>query len=198
MIKKGLAQRALELIRIRFADMLNASDHPTIWENWGPFALSRPIDSDAGYQHPERQLRPHGALSLVHTGGVLIAYVISTRILGVEPTAQGFSKCVIHPHMGDSKWAKGTFPSPRGDIQVEWNNEAGKLALRTELPQGVSAEVILDCDAKKMQTLSYNGEQYEVRSLERSPRRQIMVESKQIRVSIDAGTHNLELSGAPY
>lgn len=193
LIKRGLAEKASALARLRFADMINASDHPTIWEGWTPFALSAPIDSDESYHHPERQLRPYGPLSLVHTGGVLTAYVLSTRILGLMPTAPGFGNCLIHPHVAGLEWAKGTFPSPRGDVQIEWRSEGGKLVLKTELPQTVGAEVVLDRDAKRSQVLAYKGARYSVESLEKAPQNSIAVDRKSIRVSVSGGVHIIQL-----
>jgi len=198
LIKRGLVRTALDLTHARFADMLNFDSHPTIWEGWGPFTLSRNIDSDASYDHQERRLHPYGPLSLVHTGGVLIAYVLSTRVLGVEPTDPGFRNCVIYPHVGDLKWVKGTFPSPHGDIQVEWTNDGGQMAIRAEIPQGVSAEVAFDRTHNRAQTLHYDGRTYEVTPLEKSSRKPITVTPKQIRVSVEAGTHNIALEGMVY
>lgn len=194
LIRSGFTEEALRLARSRFADMINSSDHPTIWEGWTPYALLAPIDSDESYQHPDRQLFPYGDVSLVHTGGVLVAYVISTQILGVMPTAPGFRKCIIHPHGGNLEWARGTFPSPQGDIQLEWRNEAGEFVLRTDIPQEVSAEVVLDRDIQRVQTLTYDGTQYALTSLERTPRRPIAVDRKRIRLSVGAGIHTIQLS----
>ena len=130
---------------------------------------------------------------MVHSGGVLAGYVISTRILGVMPTAPGFSKCVIQPHVGDLAWAKGVFPTPRGDIQVEWRKESGKFVMKTGIPEGIEGDVVLDPDPQKVQALSHNGAHFALKSLEKSPRSGIKVEPKQVRLSVKAGTHNIEL-----
>lgn len=80
LFKAGLTQKALDLMRSRFAPQLQASDHPTIWEGWGPFTGSQVIDSEESYLKRDRLRQPAGVRSLVHSGGVLAGYVISTRV----------------------------------------------------------------------------------------------------------------------
>ena len=68
---------------------------------------------------------------------------MSQRILGVEPTSPGFKTMAIRPHVGDLTWAKGTVPTPHGDIVVSWKWADDKLALDVTIPTGTEADVIL-------------------------------------------------------
>ena len=68
---------------------------------------------------------------------------MSQRILGVEPTAPGFKTMTIRPHACDLTWAKGTVPTPHGDVAVSWKWADDKLALDVTIPVGTEADVIL-------------------------------------------------------
>src|SRR5207249_3485652 len=152
------------------------------------------IDSDEGYLKRDR-LRPAGVRSLVHSGGVLAGFVISTRVLGVMPTAAGFTKCVIHPRLGDLQWAKGTFPAPQGNIEVECRKEGGKLILNTKIPKGVNAELVLGRDPQQKQTLTHNGVRMNLDSKGQKLHRIGMVlEPGEIQLQVQGGTHTVELT----
>jgi hypothetical protein len=123
---------------------------------------------------------------------VMAGYVLSTRILGVLPTSPGFTKCRIQPHTGDLDWAKGLFPTPHGDIKVEWKREAGKLNLATEIPEGIEAEVVLDRDPTKAQTLTHNGTKITLKTIEKSSKSGVKLDAKQVRLVVEGGAHSIE------
>ena len=66
---------------------------------------------------------------------------MSARILGVTPTTPGFRTLAIRPHLCDLTSAKGSVPTPLGNVLVAWNLESGKLRLETTVPTGAEAEV---------------------------------------------------------
>ena len=68
---------------------------------------------------------------------------MSQRVLGVEPTAPGFTTMRIRPHVGDLTWAKGKVPTPRGDVEISWKWAEGKIFLDATIPDGAEAEVVL-------------------------------------------------------
>ena len=44
----------------------------------------------------------------------------------------------IEPHLGKLEWAKGTYPTPWGVIEVSHEKKAdGKIATKVKLPKGV-------------------------------------------------------------
>ena len=63
-------------------------------------------------------------------------YEFSEMILGVYPTENGYNAVRIKPHVDGFglTWAKGTIPTPHGNIAVEWQKKDGALALRVSLP----------------------------------------------------------------
>ena len=47
----------------------------------------------------------------------------------------------IEPHLGDLEWAKGTYPTPYGDIYVSHVKKTdGTIESQVEVPEGVCWE----------------------------------------------------------
>ena len=66
-------------------------------------------------------------------------------LLGVRPLEPGFQRVVIEPRLGSLEWAKGRFPHPSGgEIKVEVARKDAALAVRVELPPGLSGELRVD------------------------------------------------------
>jgi len=59
---------------------------------------------------------------------------------------------------------------------VEWRKESGKFSMKTDIPEGIEAEVVLDRDPAKPQTLRHNQAQFTLQRLEKSPGGGIEVE----------------------
>jgi alpha-L-rhamnosidase len=71
-------------------------------------------------------------------------YFLSTRVLGVKPTAPGYTRIRIAPQPFNLRWASGVVPTPRGPVTVSWHiNEAGGLDLDYDAPEGCEVEVVL-------------------------------------------------------
>ena len=68
---------------------------------------------------------------------------MSARVLGVTPTAPGFKTLAIRPAICDLAWARGSVPTPHGDVAVSWKWSDDKLALDVTIPEGTEADVIL-------------------------------------------------------
>ncbi|MBN8218760.1 MAG: alpha-L-rhamnosidase [Spirochaetes bacterium] len=66
---------------------------------------------------------------------------LSERILGVRPTAPGFSRAILRPELGDLEWVEGTVPTPHGPIKirVERGKDGGVLRA-IEKPEEIAAE----------------------------------------------------------
>lgn len=63
---------------------------------------------------------------------------LSHRVLGIRPSAPGFSKVRIDPDLGDLEWAEGSFPTPKGLIKVRHERQAdGTVKSTVTLPAGV-------------------------------------------------------------
>ncbi len=62
---------------------------------------------------------------------------LTRYVLGVRPTAPGFSKVIIEPHLGDLEWVEGTVPTPHGPIHVRHTRRAdGSVDTAFSLPDG--------------------------------------------------------------
>ena len=157
MMIAGAAAPAMKLMRDRYGPMLDWEDVPTIWEGWGPFTGSQAIDSDTTISLQD-QPRVAGQRSLVHTSGCCVGYALSKRVLGVMPTGPGFATCEIRPCPGDLEWARGAYPTPHGDVQVEWRADKGSIELSLDLPHGVAATVVLDRPTSNRQIIERDGE----------------------------------------
>jgi hypothetical protein len=68
---------------------------------------------------------------------------MSARILGVTPAAPGFAIIAIRPQPCGLKFARGTVPTPHGNVDVDWRREGDRFTLRVSVPAGASAEVVL-------------------------------------------------------
>ena len=63
---------------------------------------------------------------------------LSRHVLGVKVLEPGCKKVEIEPHLGNLKWAKGTFPTPYGVIEISHEvNEKGKVISKVKAPKGV-------------------------------------------------------------
>ena len=63
---------------------------------------------------------------------------LSEHVLGIAPAAPGFTKVRIEPHLGNLRWAEGSYPTPRGPIRVRHDRAAdGSVRSRVSLPRGV-------------------------------------------------------------
>ena len=59
----------------------------------------------------------------------------------------------IEPHLGKLEWAKGTYPTPWGVIEVSHEKKAdGKIATKVKLPKGVKPVSYTHLDVYKRQT----------------------------------------------
>ncbi len=88
---------------------------------------------------------PDTPRSECHAWSSAPTYELSAMVLGVYPTIDGFETVRIKPEVNalpiDS--AKGTVPTPLGNVSVDWKKENGRFTLAVSLPQGMSAKVIL-------------------------------------------------------
>ena len=66
---------------------------------------------------------------------------LARHVLGVTPTAAGFARVRIDPHLASLECARGTVPTPTGAIIVEHRAMAnGKVDTKVTLPDGVSRD----------------------------------------------------------
>lgn len=67
---------------------------------------------------------------------------LSRYVLGVQVTEPGFKKVRITPHLGDLTFAKGTYPTPYGPIEImHYTRDDGTIKSEILLPQEIELEV---------------------------------------------------------
>ena len=145
MAKAGNYEGALQVIRDFWGGMLDMGA-TSFWEDfnidWLPDAA--PIDELV----PEGKKDIHGDFgaycyegfrhSLCHGWASGPASWLIEHILGVEVVEAGCKAVKITPHLGDLQWAKGSFPTPYGDITISHERKAdGSISSKIDAPRGV-------------------------------------------------------------
>lgn len=80
--------------------------------------------------------------SLCHAWSAHPALEFLQRILGVTPTAPGFARVTIQPHLCGLTHAAGSVCTPHGPIEVAWQIQAGQFTLKINAPAGLDLTVI--------------------------------------------------------
>ncbi len=97
------------------------------------------VDVHAAYgNYCYKQLRH----SLCHGWAAGPTAWLSHHVLGVKVLEPGCTKIEVLSHLGDLQWAKGTFPTPKGDVQISHvKNETGEVQTKVKAPRGVKVIV---------------------------------------------------------
>ncbi len=145
MAKAGDYEGAMQIIRDFWGAMLDMGA-TSFWEDfnidWLPNAA--PIDELV----PEGKKDIHGDFgaycyegfrhSLCHGWASGPTAWMIEHVLGVEVVEAGCKVVRITPHLGDLQWAKGSFPTPYGDIQISHSRKAdGSIKTEIDAPRGV-------------------------------------------------------------
>ena len=91
---------------------------------------------------------PENSRSDCHAWSATPTSTLMQLVLGVRPVEPGFKRVEIRPFPGGLEWARGTVPTPRGDLLVSWKNRSG-LELEVEIPPGTEADVIFPNEKKQ-------------------------------------------------
>ena len=145
MAKAGDYEGAMQVIRDFWGAMLDMGA-TSFWEDfnidWLPNAA--PIDELV----PEGKKDIHGDFgaycyegfrhSLCHGWASGPTAWMIEHVLGVEVVEAGCKVVRITPHLGELEWAKGSFPTPYGDIQISHTRQAdGSVKSKIDAPRGV-------------------------------------------------------------
>jgi hypothetical protein len=87
---------------------------------------------------------PEPTRSDCHAWGAHPLFHYFASFLGIRPTAPGFAEVEIHPQLGRLEWARGTMPTPLGDLTVDVRGDE----VRVVVPEGMNA--VLNKDGKKV------------------------------------------------
>jgi hypothetical protein len=132
MFEADMSLDALEEIRSYWGFMLK-NGATTCWENC----------DEANWESVIKHLP--APLSMCHGWSAGPNYVLPTYVLGVKPTAPGFSEVLIRPMLGDLTWAEGNIPTPFGELYVYWELNPTNDQIRgwVEVPEGIKGSVDL-------------------------------------------------------
>ncbi len=74
--------------------------------------------------------------SVAHAWSSSPALYMISEVLGVKPIKPGFEEFTVNPCVNSLAFAKGSVPTPYGEIRVEWcRNESGELEISVESPK---------------------------------------------------------------
>ena len=84
-----------------------------------------------------------------------IAGILSSELLGIEPTAPGYAKFEFRPRPCEKvTYASGEVPTPLGMIAASWRMDGRNLIARLSVPEGAMAAAVLP----KCDSVTVNGE----------------------------------------
>ncbi|WP_198664378.1 family 78 glycoside hydrolase catalytic domain [Jiangella endophytica] len=122
----GRVQEMVDLIRRHFGLMLEHGA-TTCWET---FPRARPDG---------RLTRSH-----CHAWSATPARFLPASVLGVRPTAAGWSRLLVAPEPVDLAWARGRVPLAGGDhVDVSWTRSGATLDLRVTAPDHIRVDARL-------------------------------------------------------
>ncbi len=146
MAETGHRPQALDWIRAYWGGMI-AEGATSFWEAYYPswpkqdFHASLQADDGTGYY-----------VSLAHGWSSGPTAWMMEQILGIKPTAAGFSKVTIRPDLAGLTWAKGAEPTPHGLLKVSLEEKQG-LQTTIDLPPNVEATVLVPATGGQQQVL---------------------------------------------
>ncbi|MGW2841348.1 alpha-L-rhamnosidase-related protein [Streptomyces sp. NPDC001493] len=99
--------------------------------------------------------------SLSHGWSTAPTSALSAYVLGARPDTAGYATWTVRPTPGDLTWARGTVPTPHGDIDVSWTVEKAKeggdrFSLTVDVPKGTSGTIAVPVSGRD-RTVTVNG-----------------------------------------
>jgi len=80
--------------------------------------------------------------SLCHAWSSIHVYYYGAFVLGVRPLTAGFQTFEVKPYAGKLNYAKGSVPTPAGEIQIEWRKGSdNSLELKVYHPAGLTPQI---------------------------------------------------------
>lgn len=144
--KAGDYQGCLDTIRQYWGGMLSLGA-TTFWEDFDIDWLKNALPIDA-WRTETGKVDVHGTYggycysgyrhSLCHGWSAGVTSWLSENILGVEIIEPGCRKVKITPHLGDLDYARGTYPTPYGEIHICHYREKGGVKSEITAPAEVT------------------------------------------------------------
>ncbi|MDL4774420.1 alpha-L-rhamnosidase C-terminal domain-containing protein [Actinomadura xylanilytica] len=129
---EGRDASGLDLIRTFWGHQLAQDPGSTFWE----------------HMQPDGTPNLKQFSSLAHGWAAGPTVTLSTRVLGVRPTAAGYSSFAVVPFAGDLTWAEGTVPTPHGGIEASWRTDRHGFGLTVRAPRGTTGRLAVPVSAR--------------------------------------------------
>lgn len=143
--RMGDVKSALDIMRQYWGGMLSVGA-TTFWEDFDIKWLENGTRIDELV--PEGMIDIHGdngkhcytgfRHSLCHGWASGPTWILSRYVLGIKIEDAGCKKVRITPNLGDLDYARGTFPTPYGEIRVEHTRKDGKIVTKVNAPSEVT------------------------------------------------------------
>jgi hypothetical protein len=140
-------------IAARFQSGLTASAFDEIQRLYGWMAGHDPGTTDWEGIGKDGSQYEAGYTSDAHGWSTGVVPLLTNDVLGVTPTAPGFSHWRLHPHPGSLHWARGRVPTPHGPLDVDWTDASGNMTLDVSVPRGTQGEITVPVPANARVTL---------------------------------------------
>lgn len=116
LFENGRAELALKSIAREWGDMLDA----------GVNTCTESFNSKTEWK----------TRSVAHAWSASPAAYMMSEVLGVKPLAPGFAEFCVEPCKNGLSYARGSVPTPHGNIYVEWERDAGgEIKIHCEAPE---------------------------------------------------------------
>ena len=98
---------------------------------------------------------PGNSRSDCHGWSSVPIYEFTTKILGVQPIDESFKSITVNPHFCNLEYAKGSVPSPFGNITVSWYKKGGGYEVNVVSPHEIKKIVASENITTYDEELSY-------------------------------------------
>ncbi|MBI4244861.1 MAG: hypothetical protein HY606_12295 [Planctomycetes bacterium] len=155
LFKVGEGKLALDMMRHRYG-RIRKQGLDTISELWNLY----------GERYTGRW-RSRDSRSAVQSGGVSPSYFLSRYILGISASKPGFEEVLISPQLCGLRSARGNWPSPKGNINVEWKKTKDAFNLKCQLPDKLKGKLVLPLEIIQSKTLKINGCEVDIKKIDK-------------------------------
>jgi hypothetical protein len=154
-VRKVLAERPLNTQHWFMHWVFQAIDHAGLFEEYGAPQMRRwqIVPETQSF----REMWRGGDLSHGWCSTPLVQ--MSGRILGVTAAAPGFKTIAVRPQTCDLAWARGSVPTPQGDVKISWALGEGKLFLDVTIPDAAGADVTIPTSRFEVAAVTEDGRQ---------------------------------------
>nr|ACD54790.1 alpha-L-rhamnosidase-like protein [Philodina roseola] len=142
---------------------------------WSPMVQQGPYFTGTFWESERPNGYPSASTSMAHAWSAGITALLSKYVLGIRPTAPGYSSWSIRPQPGNLTWAVGRVGTPYGILTVKWNNSDTEFKISVTVPTSTTGIVYalekgncITINNKSFNTESYNKTLYGVSQITRN------------------------------